>query len=988
MCLMSQSSEERPVFLPAENELASLPAVALFGQGSRTRMMALCAEPGMGRTDVITEIVASSLERGYAVERRGLLGWDPESAASYMVRLARKVSRQKGSVVVALDEIPASDESSVRREARALRRLWEAQIPVVFSIVPEAAQLLEELPECAVLGPSDLLIARVTGLSRGDVAFPLKSLTRGIPSLVRSLSGADLAKEPEANAAYKAALGTLIRLSLRASLPDEELRLRLAMLLLGKGDLRELSMVLGRVSSELMASLREQAPLFGVGEQLDSFQCILGTQCVVLDVARSSLRAACALFGDVALAVLKVLTKREEFSRAAIVSAFCAANDAHHIVREAAVGFMDVGEGKLVRQALDGATGDAEGDEASLQRFGLCRQAMMALCDQTMPDEILSMDTNGLLATRFEDRDALMLIDARRALRGSPLESEFPENDWTLRGRRLLVHREAFDLMSSGRFSSALRLLLANPVPEGEITVSCALLRVDAELARLMLCDVSAQDGRDLSLSEELLNSSAARGLSGYAALLSMARALMSGDKRASSEVDELIACAERKGDVLIQAIALVAGCVLDLRRGAGARAHVRSILAVTLARRAGSDYVARVGVVLGEVGRFLMGEKLPVETVEERPHDDLGYVEALVRETMQSEEDDFKVELEDGGRVPREAFWLLALLGEGMGDFSRLLDREMPPAWHKALLSMGTEWSNPERGLEPDDVVEELGHREAMMRPKRGDGAAGARLCLLGRFSVSVNGVCVNEAELGHRNAIPLLVYLALQQGAAVRRYQIVEQVWPELDYAMGFNKIYQATCFLKAKLDALGVEKPLFVSSRASKTMALNVNAVSCDVDEFRACACAAVDGIDDVQTMEMARRVERLYKGDLYVPTIDATGFITAMKSQLRVLYADAMAAGADAALRLGKRRTAARLAGNAMLADDRREDAMVTLVQALRASGRNAEAEQHYRRYARRLAKSAQGSQIRLLGQVAAESDPGPSVEVREEGRMVV
>ena len=68
---------------------------------------------------------------------------------------------------------------------------------------------------------------------------------------------------------------------------------------------------------------------------------------------------------------------------------------------------------------------------------------------------------------------------------------------------------------------------------------------------------------------------------------------------------------------------------------------------------------------------------------------------------------------------------------------------------------------------------------------------------------------------------------------------------------------------------------------------------------------------------------------------------------------MLYADAMVSGADAALRLKRVRTAARLAANALSVDDMREDAVIALVSALRASGRNAEADRRYKRYARRL-----------------------------------
>ena len=116
-------------------------------------------------------------------------------------------------------------------------------------------------------------------------------------------------------------------------------------------------------------------------------------------------------------------------------------------------------------------------------------------------------------------------------------------------------------------------------------------------------------------------------------------------------------------------------------------------------------------------------------------------------------------------------------------------------------------------------------------------------------------------------------------------------------------------------------------------------------------------------------MARRAERLYAGDLYVPPVDATGYVMATRDELRRLYGDAMVAGSDAALRLGKKRTATRLAMNALSSDDMREDAIVSMVRALRASGRNVEADRQYQRYARRLMQAANRPPSRLLRRVA-------------------
>ena len=634
------------------------------------------------------------------------------------------------------------------------------------------------------------------------------------------------------------------------------------------------------------------------------------------------------------------------------------------MVLDAAVGFLDAGETGLLRRFLKTF------EDSLFSRVTLVRKGLDALSLPSLPPDTLSVGEGLLSVTGKEDRDVLMLIDARKVLRGEPLSRGLFDDDWTPCGQRLLVHREACDLMAQGRFTAALRVLLANPVLEGEPTVSSALLRLDLELARVMLCDVAAEPEEELRRSRELLDRSALQGLSGYGALQDVVHALLTGNPAGASEADELVARAERQGDALVQAVALVAGCLFDLRRGAGARAHVRSLLAVTVAHHAGSEYLARVARLVDAVARHLLGERVELE-IEVPAKDDLDRVSALVAEALRAEDNALGDALPEMAAPPREALWLLLALCEGMGDFSALLRREIPVSWRQTLLSARVAW--PQEG-------EALG-RAKFDATEAGDALTGSAsgapisLCLLGKFSVSVNGVRADEAELGHRNVIPLLEYLALQEGAAVKRYQVVEQVWPDCDYATGFNKIYQATSSLRSTLGSMGVKAHPFVSSRASRTMALNTNVIHCDVDEFRLCARGATDSIDDVRAVEMARRAEQLYRGDLFVPPVDATGFVSATRKRLRALYADAMVAGADAALRLGKRRTAARLAGNAMLVDDQREDAVIALVQALRSSGRDAEANQHYRRYAQQLAQTVQRQPSRLLRRAAGEVEEG-------------
>lgn len=193
------------------------------------------------------------------------------------------------------------------------------------------------------------------------------------------------------------------------------------------------------------------------------------------------------------------------------------------------------------------------------------------------------------------------------------------------------------------------------------------------------------------------------------------------------------------------------------------------------------------------------------------------------------------------------------------------------------------------------------------------------------------------------------MLEYLVLR-GGGVKRFQVVEQIWPDCDYVQGFNRAYQTTSALRSLIGDAGDDRlNLIVANRMSGEIAVDMSIVDCDVTEFREMAREAVDSEDAVRSLECARAAERLYGGDLYVPPSDATGFIEATRMELRGLYADAMVEGSAAALALGHDRTAVRLAENAVTTDNMREDAVTALVRALKACGRDAEASRQRRAF---------------------------------------
>lgn len=897
-------------------------AHALLGAGGEAcHLVALRAEPGSGRRETLDRVVELVERSGRTVLRRDLRDNSPEAALDRIQRVARTSVAKSQGIVVCLDEMPVVDEDVAERIAVALRKMWRGGVSVVFSLDPEACLLLDLLPQCTVLSFMDFRVRRVTGVSRQRELTCLR-LSRGIPRLVRALLSQEFGPGDDCplTPAYYDALALLARLSVRVTLSDEERAVRLAMLILGRGTADELARVVGRDVREVMAGIVADAPLFGVGDDLTTFDCLTSLSVASLAACLRRLEASCALFPDLVASCLRVLVDRGELKRAALLASLPEAVAAYDAILGRGADFLDIGEVALVRRVARMAdVSDPAG------RALLCAASAIG-----SREEIIEVN-EGLGET------ALLFADARRLLLGLPplvLDTQGATDDLA---RRLWAHRVAGDLMASGRFSEAMRQVVATPREEGHPSVSSALLGVDLELARVMCGEPTELTVEDDARAARAFDGTAVPGLVDGAAMVRLVESVLAGDGDAA-QAESLAGRAERAGETLVRIVALLAGSVIDLRRSAAARAHVRASIASSLARETGLTYLGRVAELFGWLARLRMGESTGPQ-IGSFAGDDLGAVCELIVSAVSGSPASPAAAQE----VPWDALWLLRVVCRGLGELSELVEGALPATWRRALAAQADSVLPQSDAFETTDA--------------RGGVECGApiRICLLGGFSMYVRGVRVPDWKLEQRSATSMLEYMVLANGARAKRYALVEQVWPDCDYVTGLNRVYQATSLLRQAIADIDRTLDPFVTNRASHEMSLDMSVVTCDVDEFRTVARSASDADDDERALELARRTEALYAGDLYLPPADATGFVAAMRDELRLLYSDAMAAGADAALQLGRMRTAARLARSALEADRLREDAVATLIRALRASGRQGEAEKCYREFVRHLAE---------------------------------
>lgn len=283
-------------------------------------LVALCCEPGMAEGDVLER--AFGLVAGWELRVEqldlSLSGGDACcSRASRLLRRMRSSAREGELGCVVLERVPSLDEGDVARLAGVVRRMLDAGLCVVLTLLPEAMQLLEELRTALVFWSEDLLVdgGSGTGACLDEAGV---SLSRGLPLLVRGyLRTPHPCRRP--GRGYVDAMGNLVGLSLRDGLLEEERRLRLAMMLLGSGRLEDVAHVVGRVDEDIVRSMQRDAPLFGVDVATQTFCCAGLSSLPVFEECAASLAPYATGREDVARSCVGRLLASGEARRAAQV---------------------------------------------------------------------------------------------------------------------------------------------------------------------------------------------------------------------------------------------------------------------------------------------------------------------------------------------------------------------------------------------------------------------------------------------------------------------------------------------------------------------------------------------------------------------------------------------------------------------------------------------------------------------------------------------
>ncbi len=961
----------------------------------------LCAEPGCGKNEIVNRVLGEARRNGIEAKFLAFDDLSDEDSYEQVVRRCREAMHQLRSCsqsIVVLHGVAPGDERQVELEAAALRRLSSAVSVVLLCIRPEAEQLAEELHEACVLRAPDLVYGR------GDVDDDDWGLTGGVPLLVSALAG-DRASGNTSSIGgprYAASLERLVRSTLRAGMPCEDLRVRLAMVLLGAGTLEEVDAVSGRCDAEAFAWLGRDVPFLGVMVESKTFCCHGVTSDRLLSCCLGALHHLAAQEQKVVLRACGALAARGDMARAVTVSKLCSSEQDFALIGcRWGVDLVAIGEVRVVEEALRTSRRLGMPDDA---RRLLSEMALAEAMEPAADVDQIRGRLDGLRVCGWGEARAferVRLFGACRDLWRDPrrCRADLTAHPTDALGVAALEHVRLGQMMLCGRFSETYARLANNLVFQRVESVPEALLTCDLLVSLVMAGGCPDERERRIAARADALFRRMHRcPLLTYATAVRQALGILMGEQRASGLVEHAAMRAERSGDQLLEAVFLCVAAVCDLKNHALSRAHVRAGRASMVLRGLDAEYLASAAELVDSVICERLGEVGALARYDSRPGrpEELALLGAVAAraagEVSGSAGDAPLVPL--GTPCPRDSLWALRMLLNDCGTLSAAVARELPGAWEEQLRatmgrlapvlgggspSVGEGVLRTNEPSEPREVV--TGTQMRLIEQE--SASTPVRIALLGGLRVIAEGDLVPDGAFGRRSARELLMLLALVPGHRLPRYQAIEAIWPSVDFYRGPRKVYEATGEIRRCLHGAGVGGDPIASDRAQGTVGFDEAIVSFDIDDFEHEARLTLDEErDDFWVLDHARQMTRLYGSGVDARATSLGGEVPVRIRELESTFVDGLVAASEAALRVGKARLAVKYATTAHRMADLREDAVVALVNALKVAGRAFEIRDLYQRFARRLMR-VQGTtpslSLRHAVRRAIGEDPGVPME---------
>lgn len=927
------------------------------------RVVLLCAEEGMGRSSLLSHCVLAHLEKDIESRLIDFSASTTEESYAALRQTLRWCHRRPGvcgtgrvKTCVAFDNLPIGDEADVACAIALVRKLVKEGCLVAISCLPSGELIEEQMGEAMCFWSCDLVATRP--VSR-DGARVYDEYTHGIPLLVNALARIEQCSSDKVPTypIYQEAYIKAIEATVRDDMMSDERRLRCAMLLLGYGTREDVSDVLGRLDPVLWRLVPRDSPFFGVEVTKGTFCCAGAHSSDCLNLSFATLNTIARPWPDLVAKCVQKLASRGNVGRAAVISLMCKDDLLRcQSIMQWGMQMIDVGEVDVVTDALETIR------TCGFEHLDGMSETLVAL-DALAGNKERECEAPGDADGNLRARHAWLITKCRSMMRRglfaadvvpSPLDDKL--------ATALVVHAQAIRLLAEGRLAEAYDLLLNSAVRLDTPTVSSVLVELDYLLCSFLMGIVPAE--ADMSLIAAALPFLERTGLKQLSDLhdvtLSVAM-LLGGRTLGEFSLEAALQRASRRGDDFFHAMLLLAAGIADMRSGVLPRAHVRFEQAVTFFADSEATGFLKTVRLLDLVARAQMGERIPRSEVNSckgiTPTMDgvvtmLGAALSSKRLTRYSASSGWGA----ASRV-HEVHWIVNVLSNDCGAVSHRFSSVMPTAWlheqKRSTLAIddclkGGAFSRVAQSLRPTEEGVRL-----PVPTRRLVEEARIEVHMMGGFEVYAEGRVIPSNRLDKRRSKALLALLAAVPGHVVKRYMIMETVWPNYDYQSANKCVYTATSVLRSEMGmALGGSSStsLIISNKSQGTVALNTSAIGCDVDVFERKARELVDMVGtDRETVVLCREIEELYKGDMFVPPTDGMGVIETRSRTLRELFSDAMVAGARAALREGMKMLACRFARKAHDADELREDAVTILVAALSAAGRRVDAERCFEHY---------------------------------------
>lgn len=942
-CEEDAYSELRTCALPTRNELMGAWSNVV---SSREKVIVVCGDAGVGKTFFLDCISAHERSIGAGIKTISLKKCDENELGQRFVRFSREtVQQSEGSprITVCVDDVPAADERSYSRIGRAVKKMSNAGCTVVIALRPECEGLLDALENPFVMDMHRLLARALPGQGAG--------LTNGIPKLIAALrSDYEVGDQIDRGGhTYREAIREMVSDAVRDSLPNEDIELRLSLLLLGSGSLDDSVRICQHADEESLSILEREAPFFGVSVADSSFHVAGLSDLEVFHECRQEIAEACASAEYIALNVADTLWRRGEYRRMGFVldaihdSALAMSFASRH-----GVDLVCAGHTSLVSRSV--RLSDPN-DDAAQQRALINSLAVAEISAKR--DEAISLreSCGALTKTDAYERSALRhaaMLGACRELMAGHRIARIRRNPNLDDDQIELMydHLHAAKYIVDGKFLAGFDALLDNPGRKRMDGIPSAMLADDFYICEMMLGEVPVRNGGGAGSSLEVFTECGSGRLASIHLGMRSALRILMGRVTNFPEVEKIVTRLGSTEDLVPQSAFLIAAAVADLRMKAYASASVRAKRAASLARDASADYLLAAASLVADAIEAAAGTELEGKVRSRGSGPAIGALNDLRRMLAQASRGDtsspVRFDVLQRSTCSREILWALNLLLNDCGQASRNVRSIMPANWVRyssnllgAMNECQDQGDRPERSYGESD--KEKGDKPVRIRA-------------LGTFSVAIDGRELPVSALGARRGRNLVYALALTRGHSLAKREAINMIWGDYDYSTGNQKLYETVCLARKILRVGDDRESVILTGRSSGRIALDMTKVTVDVDEFEARANDALssEGMDR-SVVALASEARDIYSGGVAEMIDDPSGAIESRIEALTTLHADVMVAGAKAALREGKTYLSSQLSGEALKDDSLREDALLQYVTALGVLGRTTEIVTAYRRY---------------------------------------